>query len=214
MTCHHPQDDILLSYTAGGLGESWSLAIASHLTFCPDCREAVAFAEEIGGLLLDNHNSTPLSNTALIKTEERIGEHEVTPFVTANNRARSSLPTPLIDYVGDTVEDLNWQSIGGGAYQFMISTNDNDQARLLRIPAGRTVPEHGHGGRELTLVLSGNFSDQSGKFAAGDLQDVAEDVTHQPVAGKGNDCICLVVTDAALQFKSFIPRLVQPFIAI
>ena len=213
MTFHHPQDDILLSYTAGALGESWSLAIASHLTFCPECRDSVAVAEELGGFLLESHDTAPLSDLALALAQEQIEQQSVEP-VSNISPILSSLPMPLRNYVGDTLDNLKWQSIGGGAHQYMITTNDNDQARLLQIPAGRPVPEHGHGGRELTLVLSGNFSDQNGKFAAGDIEDVSEEVTHQPFAGEGDDCICLVVTDAALRFKSFIPRIVQPFISI
>jgi len=213
MTFHHPQDDILLSYTAGALGESWSLAIASHLTFCPECRGSVVVAEELGGFLLESHDTAPLSDLALARAQEQI-EQQVVEQVPENSGAVSSLPMPLRNYVGDTLDNLKWQSIGGGAYQYMITTNDNDQARLLQIPAGRPVPEHGHGGRELTLVLSGNFSDQNGKFAAGDIEDVSEEVTHQRFAGEGDDCICLVVTGAALRFKSFIPRIVQPFISI
>ena len=61
MTLHCPHDDILLSYTAGGLGESWGLAVASHLAFCPDCREAVALGEEIGGVFLEDSEPHSLS---------------------------------------------------------------------------------------------------------------------------------------------------------
>ena len=86
--------------------------------------------------------------------------------------------------------------------------------RLLRIPAGKPVPEHGHGGRELTLVLSGSFSDSTGRFSRGDLEDADETLEHQPIAGEEEDCICLAVTDAPLRFKSRLLRLVQPVLGI
>ena len=35
---HHLTDDLLLAYAAGSLNEGWSLAIATHLSLCPDCR--------------------------------------------------------------------------------------------------------------------------------------------------------------------------------
>ena len=52
MISHHPSGDLLLSYSAGSLGESWSLAVATHLAFCPPCREEAATADELGGALL------------------------------------------------------------------------------------------------------------------------------------------------------------------
>ena len=77
---------------------------------------------------------------------------------------------------------------------------------------GRPVPEHGHNGREMTLVLAGSFKDEFGSFSRGDVQDVDQDTVHQPVAGMVEDCVCLAVTDAPLDFKSFLPRIAQPFI--
>jgi len=213
MTFHHPQEDILMSYTAGALGESWSLAVASHITFCPECRSSVALVEELGGFLLEDHDPVPLSELALSVVQEQL-DLQAVEQVAINSAVVSSIPVPLKDYIGDTLEEVKWQSIGGGVYQHLISTQDGDQARLLQIPAGKSVPEHGHGGRELTLVLSGSFSDENGEFVAGDIQDVSEEVTHQPLAGTGGNCICLVVTDSALKFKGLIPRFVQPFISI
>ncbi len=85
---------------------------------------------------------------------------------------------------------------------------------MLRIPAGKPVPEHSHGGRELTLVLCGSFSDAQGRFSRGDIEEADEDLEHQPIAGLEEDCICLAVTDAPLKFKNWLVRLVQPVLGI
>jgi hypothetical protein len=37
---------------------------------------------------------------------------------------------------------------------------------------------------------------------------------HQPIAGSDEDCVCLTVTDALLQFKTPTARLLQPFVGI
>jgi putative transcriptional regulator len=96
-----------------------------------------------------------------------------------------------------------------------IETRDSEtQVRLLKIPAGKPVPEHGHGGRELTLVLSGSFHDETGLFARGDIEEADGDLVHQPIASPDGDCICLAVTDAPLKFQSWLMRLVQPLIGI
>jgi putative transcriptional regulator len=103
----------------------------------------------------------------------------------------------------------------GTAKQILIGTDDKEtQVRLLRIPAGKPVPEHSHGGRELTVVLTGSFHDEVDEFGPGDIEDADGSLTHQPIAGAAEDCICLAVTDAPLKFSSRLVRLVQPFLGI
>jgi len=87
-------------------------------------------------------------------------------------------------------------------------------ARLLYIPAGQSVPDHGHRGTELTLVLQGAFRDEADRFGPGDIEIADESLKHTPVAEAGADCICLAATDAPLRFTGLIPRLVQPFFRI
>ena len=102
-----------------------------------------------------------------------------------------------------------------GSYQAVIQTGDtNTVARLLKIPAGKPVPAHSHGGTELTLVLGGAFTDKTGYYGRGDFQEADDTLEHQPYAVAGEDCICLAVTDAPLKFSGFAARLAQPFIGI
>ena len=212
MTLHCPHDDILLSYTAGGLGESWGLAVASHMAFCPDCREAVALGEEIGGVLLEDTEPHSLS---VLEAELPIFDLDKMKSPESRDCSiKSNVPMPLRGYVGDHLDKIKWQALGGGGFQHKIITSDNDQARLLKIRAGKPVPEHGHNGREITLVLSGSYIDNGVRYAAGDVSDFAEDIVHQPVAGQEDDCICLVVTDSPLIFKGVVPKLFQSFASI
>ena len=46
---HHISDALLLEYAAGTLEEGWSLAVATHLALCPDCRKRLALMEAAGG---------------------------------------------------------------------------------------------------------------------------------------------------------------------
>ena len=57
------------------------------------------------------------------------------------------------------------------------------------------MPEHGHGGAELTLVLRGSFHDEMGRYLRGDVAELDETVAHQPVTDAGGDCICLVASE-------------------
>lgn len=214
---HHPGNDLLLSYAAGSLAESWSLAIAAHLSHCPACRRDMAIAESVGAALLRDVPVERMAPDALERVLDAVGlvEQEEPIRTVAPAGAAPVLPKALRDYVGGDVDDVPWQRLGKGAYQYLIETRDGDaQARLLRIKAGMPVPQHGHGGRELTLVLAGRFEDEIGTFGPGDMEDVDQDTVHKPVAGAGEDCVCLAVTDAPLKFKELVPRLLQPILKI
>lgn len=212
---HHIGDDLLLSYAAGTLAEGWSLAVATHLAMCPDCRSRLAVAEAAGGQMLEAlpaAEATPEPGSwAAVRA--RLGEAPVAP---PRQRAETAIiPQPLRDYIGGDVDAIKWRALGKGAAQLRIKTGDSEtQVRLLKIPAGQPVPEHGHRGRELTLVLCGAFHDGETLFARGDIEDADADVQHIPTATPDEDCICLAVTDAPLKFRSWVVRAVQPVLGI
>ena len=221
-TNHHPQDDLLLSYGAGSLSESWSLAVASHLSGCSECRAMLEIAETVGGVLLEDIPDQQISSATLESVLAQIDQPNI-EAAPENSQAHfqpsakggSIFPTVLQKYIGSSVENVPWKRIGVGIRQHLIETPDNDGSlRLLRVKAGKAIPNHGHRGRELTLVLSGSYHDGFSTFGAGDMQDVDEEVVHKPIVDDGPDCICLVITDAPIIFKEWMPRLLQPLLAI
>jgi len=109
---------------------------------------------------------------------------------------------------------VRWRPVGMGVRQAILTTAKGATARLLYIPAGTAVPDHGHRGTELTLVLKGAFRDQTDHFGPGDVEVANEDLEHTPVADIGEDCICLAATDAPLRFSGMLPRIAQPFLKI
>lgn len=210
---HHIGDDLLLSYAAGNLAEGWSLAIATHLALCPSCRERLAVAEAAGGELLESIAPEPAGGESWAAVKSRLG---TAPAPTRGPRPASAiLPEPLRSYVGGDIDAIRWKALGTRAAQLRIRTGDREtQVRLLRIPAGKPVPEHGHRGRELTVVLTGAFHDGETLFARGDVEDADPDIEHVPTATPDADCICLAVTDAPLRFKSWLVRALQPVLGI
>jgi putative transcriptional regulator len=211
---HHLNDDLLGSYAAGTLSEGWSIAVATHLALCPICRNRLDKFECLGGQLLETLPVEKLPDSSWETLRGRLtGDKAALPSRLMSNEM--VLPEPLRSYAGGDVHQLKWRSLGRGAYQVPISTGDDGTTvRLLKVPAGKPVPEHGHGGRELTLVLSGSFVDGDDKFSRGDIEDADADLVHQPKATPDADCICLAVTDAPLRFRSWFIRLLQPVIGI
>lgn len=216
---HHISDDLLVSYAAGSLAEGWSIAVATHLALCPSCRRRLSVAESIGGEMLETIADDATLDDSWASVRHRLQQQAASPAEalpkTAPLGQGNGLPEPLRSYVGGDFDTLKWRPLGRGAYQIPIRTGDREtKVRLLRIPAGKPVPEHSHGGRELTLVVSGSFVDGNAIFARGDIEDADASLTHQPVATPDADCICLAVTDSPLKFRSWVMRAIQPILGI
>lgn len=212
---HHPSDEVLLSYSAGGLAEAFNLMIATHVSLCDECRARVEAFDTLGGVLLDNGDveTADVGADALAKTLAMIKDGDPTPSMRKKS-IPGVLPQPLQDYVGGDLEAIKWRSVGMGVKQAILPTSKEASARLLYIPAGAAMPDHGHRGLEMTMVLQGAFLDDGERFGRGDVETADCELEHTPIADFGEDCICLAVTDAPLKFNSLIPRLAQPFLRI
>lgn len=213
---HHLDDATVVAYAAGTLGEAHSVVVASHLAFCAECRGAVRAAEAVGGLMLDEQDSHGVSDAcraATLASLDGVARQEAAP----KRIAVSGVPAPLCNLIGNVpLDSLKWRSIASGVAKIDIALSPKSRThlQLLKIAPGKTLPDHGHGGEELTLVLKGSYSDHTGRYAAGDLADLDEDTEHQPRVDSEDDCICLIATEAPTKFKSFWARLAQPFVGI
>ncbi|MBQ0751964.1 MAG: ChrR family anti-sigma-E factor [Roseovarius sp.] len=209
---HHLTDALLMAYSAGSLPEAFNLTVATHVSMCDDCRARLAAFDTVGGALIDSADTAELAQDSLAATMARIRAGKSTPEAPAPRRG--VLPAPLRDYIGGDLEAVRWRPVGMGVKQAILPTSRAATARLLYIPAGAAVPDHGHRGTELTLVLQGAFCDQVARFGPGDIEVANEDLNHTPVAEIGADCICLAATDAPLRFRALMPRIAQPFLRI
>lgn len=209
---HHVSDALLMAYSAGQLPEAFNLVLATHLSLCDDCRARLGAYDALGGAMLDTCQAQ-LAGDSLEACMARIaGQPPVS--APAARPPRGLFPQPLQDYVGGDLAAVKWRPLGMGVRQAILPTGRSAMARLLFIPAGQAVPDHGHRGTELTLVLQGAFSDATDRFGPGDLEIANEELEHTPVAEPGQDCICLAATDAPLRFTGMIPRLLQPLFRI
>jgi putative transcriptional regulator len=213
---HHLTDDLLMAYSAGDLPEAVNLIVATHISLCDECRAALGSYDAVGGAVLDTCDSVQMSNNSLNSVLDMIHaqDNQVQDKPVLAKVQDDVLPAPLVDYVGGGLDNVRWRSAGMGVKQAILPTSKDATARLLYIPAGTAIPDHGHHGLELTLVLQGAFQDEDGYFSRGDIEVADEDMNHTPVADISEDCICLAVTDAPLKFKGLMPRIAQPFLGI
>ncbi|MEM6482767.1 MAG: ChrR family anti-sigma-E factor [Pseudomonadota bacterium] len=212
---HHLDDALLMAYSTGNLPEALSLTVAAHISMCDECRARLGAFDTVGGALIDEGDVASLSLDSFAATMARIeGLEGLVEAKAPAAETDSLLPAPLQDYVGSDIDAINWKPIGMGVRQAILPTDKDATARLLFIPAGVAMPDHGHHGTELTLVLKGAYSDEHDRFCRGDIEIANEDMDHTPVADIGEDCICLTASDARVKFRSFLPRLAQPFFRI
>jgi len=106
----------------------------------------------------------------------------------------------------DDLDTVAWRWLGPGVWDRPLTVAGAGKLRLLKVAPGREVPEHGHGGTELTLVLRGAFRDATGLYARGDIADLDETVDHKPVIDGDVDCICLVASEEPELFRGRLAR--------
>ncbi len=211
---HHLTEPLLMGYAAGTLPEAFNLVVATHISMCDTCRAALAEYDAIGGEVMLGGDPVEVAEDALAATLALIEKGDAEQALPPAPRAPGLFPAPLRDYVNGDINDVKWRKIGGGVSQMILKTSKDASVRLLHIPAGTAVPDHGHRGTELTLVLQGAFVDETDRFGAGDVEVANEELNHTPVAEAGMDCICLAATDAPLKFNSLMPRIAQKFVGI
>jgi putative transcriptional regulator len=206
---HHTPDAMLAAYSSGSLPLPYALVVAAHISLCQECRAALGAHQAAGGAVLDSVGEEDLSEglksgiLALLDT----------PVATEPTYQRSGIfPGPVMEALKG--KPPRWKSLGLGVRQNILRSEREGSVRLLYIPPGQAVPDHSHNGLELTLVLQGSFSDNTGQFGVGDLEVAGQELEHTPIADVRAPCICLAATDAPLRFKSFVPRLLQPLFRI
>jgi len=215
---HHPDETTLMSFAAGSLPEALRAVVAAHLAVCETCRQEVALLDDIGGALLSDTPRSGLSDrvrpvfevtkTACAGTDEDCSHH-----IPAEGGTHGDVPWPLVPLVGTNVDEIPWKRLGLGLWHYPIQLSDGTKGdlRFLKVAPNRAMPDHGHGGAELTIVLKGAYSDHTGLYGRGDVADLDESVEHQPISDAHEGCVCLIASERPARFRGFIGRLVQPF---
>ena len=207
---HHIDDASLAAFAAGQLSYPYAVVVASHLAMCGQCRAAHAGHMGIGGAVLDTLPQEAVGQDVKSRVLDMLDDTPADPPVPRT--APAPYPAPLSVFFGPA--GPKWRNIGFAAKQSILWEGAEGSVRLLHIPAGRPVPEHGHSGPEYTLVLKGSYQANGETFGIGDLEIADDDVDHTPTAGPGEPCICLAATNAPLRFKSRVARIVQPLLKI
>ena len=229
MSAHHPDDFILLDYSAGSLGVARALAVSVHLSYCRQCQEQLKSLNALGGIILaDSQPGGSDSEPQPERAEDTWASDENFDALMANLTAepQTSKPSssghssagyhnPLERYLPRSLDKLDWHQQTPSIACYDLNSLVDDQGygvALQKIKAGARVPRHSHRGQELTVVLTGGFSDGLGVYQQGDY--IARDPSHHhsPTAMQNEDCICLTVLDAPMRFTGPFMRWLNPLV--
>jgi putative transcriptional regulator len=202
---HHLDDATLMSFAAGSLPNTLAAVAAAHICMCARCRGELAVHERIGGALVANLPAAAMAG----------GLPAMPPFQAAppaRHQMQGELPAPLMRLVGSSLDEVRWRWIGPGLWHRPLAIGGTGSLQLLWGAPSAQVPEHDHGGSELTLVLRGALLDATGRYGPGDIADIDESVEHHaPSADPQAGCICVIANEIPTRFRGLLARLMQPW---
>lgn len=214
MAKHHPTADILTDYTAGTLPTAQAACVSAHMYYCDSCRRAAEQLQHVGGALFERLAPVAVSDSVLDSVLARLDEPQPLTFASATE-SREGIPPLLQRIINGDFSELTWKRVTKSLSISYLKTGERShEFALYRIAAGGRIPEHDHGGSEMTLVLSGGFADNTGTYHPGDFVYRDAGDSHAPVAIDGEDCICLAVLDAPLRFTRWQYRWMNPFLQL
>lgn len=172
----------------------------------------VTAADPLGGALLEDETEAEVDDGALDAVLARIDDADAAPAAheaAARRAGRGlaellALPRPVRDAALEALKSNGWRSAAPGLRVLPIMEDGGARLELLRIEPGWGPPAHDHAGEELTLVVAGAYTDQSGRYGPGDISVKCAGDVHRPVAEPGAPCYALAVSSGPLQFQGLL----------
>ena len=203
-------DGLMARYVAGRLPEPARVLVEAHLAMAADNRPLVDALEDAAGVLLEE-----IEPVLVDDRKTRLAEIFDVPSMSDAIPVKASdsvLPDILRRFVGMGIDDIPWKTKLPGYREYLIGEIDGCEANLLWIKPGRKMPSHTHEGSELTLVLSGAFTDANGRYGPGDIAVADDSIDHRPIAENDRPCICFAVTDAPLRLTGSYTQMFSDFL--
>lgn len=219
---------LLLDYATGSLASPLEILVETHISLNAASARQLRTLMQLGGILLEECEPVSLSEGALEavmaeidaldhKDEQDLANNQakqdnVVAFRPAADKTASvaNLPRPLADYIPDLSCEKSWRRISKGLSQCRIQFNGSEvEANIYRIAPGTSIPVHSHEGTEVTLVLTGGFTDETGSFGPGDIAIQETGATHQPVADDDGECIVFAINEGNIRLANPIGRVLS-----
>ena len=177
----------MLDYAAGALSQAERLAAELHRALSSSGSRNGRMVDAVGGAMLERSKPAPAGYFDTEKLESK-------------DKGEAG-PSPLDPYLKRDLLALSWRK-----NMFGVKTlpTDTPLASLLRLDPGERAPAHGHGRRDVTVVLQGSFADEFGVYERGDLAFAEPGIIHRPRAVGGESCVCLLAAEPGRPLLGFL----------
>lgn len=202
------------AYASGALDSAMELLVETQAALCPASTNDIGVAETVAGAFFEGENPAPLSSDAFSRSVARLaseGAQQAAPLA-PTVRAAATRASALLNEIfalPHTVHDCALEALGRGGWTFggpgirtlELDLGDHARAELIRIEPGWGAPRHNHTGGEFTLVLTGGFADERGRYNPGDIAYGGPGISHRPIATGDVVCYCLAVSEGRPVFS-------------
>lgn len=226
----HPQagslttDTLLMRYAAGVLPPYESMLMAAYLTVSEHARQRMASFEAAGGRMIETVDPVSVTQNclnnilALTQPQERPCSDATAPCPDAASSAEDCSIPKLLRKLVDAhcpQQKLDWEHLTPGISKIDIilcrSEPKSRRLRLMKLAPHQATPAHHHFGSEITLVLEGGYSDETGSYRRGDMVIVTDPGLHHSPRAMETGCVCLSLTEAPLRFDSLFLQMFNIF---
>ncbi|MEO0884000.1 MAG: ChrR family anti-sigma-E factor [Pseudomonadota bacterium] len=203
--------ELYSAYASGSLDAAFSLLVETQAALKEDVATDVAVSELIAGDMLEMDTPAEMADDALAQvyaiidtTSEPIIHKAAVRACAEQLDDISAFPEPVLGHAVDAVVESGWIQLTPGVRRLTLDLGTDSEVEIYRIEPNYTVPRHSHEGSELTLVMAGGFTDETGSYAPGDLSIQGPNDVHQPTADNDGVCYTLAVRDGGLRFTGLL----------
>ena len=164
--------------------------------------------DPLGGALLGEETPAALDAGALASTLSMIDQAEATERqavgMALENRPFAhellALPATVRDAALRSLRRRGWSFGGFGIRRLPLAASGGAITELVRVEPGRGAAEHNHVADEMTLVLTGAYSDGHGLYGPGELAYAGPGFMHVPKAEPGDICYLMLTAFGQAKF--------------
>ena len=207
MISHHPTAELQFDFSTGILTKPFALAVASHVALCDQCSIHLEELNASRRRIPDQASDSDVSATYIADGSPMTH----TPCFDA--QTIEVIPEPLRPYLSHNIADIPWHRVSGGMEELRLQVNTpGHRVSLVRLAPGCEFPTHTHAKEELTVVLSGGYTDGTAHFERGDLSHLDSSTTHSPVADPEVGCFALGVLSGPIELTGLMGTLLNPLL--
>jgi len=216
---YHPDNAMLVDFSAGTLDTAPSICVSAHLHFCEACRTELLSLNEIGAQLMAKATAVAIDDAALDSALDAVmaaidQPQPVKPAV-KDQPASSGFPFSIGKLIANAESTLTWKRLTSSVDIAQFKTGQKVfEVALHKICAGGKTPKHDHNGVEYTVVLKGSFSDERAVYKEGDFLMRQPGDVHQPMGAQNGECICLSALAAPIKLSNPLGFLMRPWLRI